>query len=70
LHFMTVNPFYPRYLQKTGNYVAEFVDKVELLQAVRSVIQDTLVVDILQPPHPDLLVQCGLSSSTGGNHES
>jgi hypothetical protein len=70
LHFMTVNPFYPRYLQKTGHYVAEFVDKVELLQSVRSGIQDTLVVDILQPPHPDLLAQCGLSSSTGGNHES
>lgn len=61
LHFMTVNPFYPRYLQKTGQYVAEYVDKMDLLQRVRTAIRDTLVVDILQPPHPDLLAQCGLS---------
>lgn len=66
LHFMTVNPFYPRYLQKTGNYVAEFVDKVKLLQDVQSLITDTQVVDILQPPHPDLLSLCGLSPYSGG----
>ena len=52
---MTVNPFYPRYLQKTGKYTAAFVDKVILLQSVRQFVQHTSVVDILQPPLPDLL---------------
>ena len=55
LYLMTVNPFYPRYLQKTGKYTAAFVDKVVLLQSVRQLVQDTPVVDILQPPLPDLL---------------
>ncbi|MHC1783667.1 MAG: hypothetical protein AB9891_13085 [Anaerolineaceae bacterium] len=55
LTFLTVNPFYPKYLQKTARYVPEFVDKVELLRAVRAVVTHTLVVDVLQPPLPDLL---------------
>ncbi len=55
LYFITVNPFFPRYLQKTARYVPEYVDKVELLHSVRKAIPDTLVVDIFQPPLPDLL---------------
>lgn len=70
LHFMTVNPFYPRYLQKTGSYVAEFIDKVKLLQEVRELITDTPVLDILQPPHPDLLSLCGLSPNLEVKNES
>lgn len=55
LNFITVNPFYPRYLQQTASYVPEFVDKYELLKTVSHQIQTTEVVDILQPPYPDLL---------------
>lgn len=58
LHFMTVNPFYPKYLQKTASYVAQFVDKIDLLDSARRKISRTPVVDILQPPHPDLLSIC------------
>ncbi len=63
LHFMTVNPFYPKYRQKTGSYIAAYVDKKLLLETVRSAIQSTPVVDIYQPPHPDLLAQCGIDSN-------
>jgi len=62
LCFLTVNPFYPQYLQKTGQYIPAFVDKTELLAATRATVQRTAVVDILQPPHPDLLALCGLKS--------
>lgn len=66
LHYMTVNPFYPRYLQKTGAYIAEFVDKLELLRAAREKIAHTMVIDVLQPPHPDLLAQCGFQTISSG----
>jgi len=59
LHFMTVNPFFPRYLQKTSAYVADYVDKVELLEAARSQISFP-VFDIYQPPIPDLLELIGI----------
>lgn len=62
LCFLTVNPFYPQYLQKTGQYIPAFVDKTELLSAARAAVQRTPVVDILQPPHPDLLALCGLQA--------
>lgn len=61
LNFMTVNPFFPRYLQKTASYVADFVDKMQLLQAVKESVRESVVVDILQPPHPDLLDLCHLN---------
>lgn len=60
LHFITVNPFYPRYLQKTGRYLPAYVDKHELLRSARAAVKSTPVVDILQPPHPDLMGLCGL----------
>ncbi len=62
LCFLTVNPFYPQYLQKTGQYIPAFVDKTELLAATRAAVQCTPVVDILQPPHPDLLGLCGMKT--------
>ncbi len=61
LNFMTVNPFYPKYLQKTASYIAEYVDKTELLTSVKESVKNTLVVDILQPPYPDLLKLCNLN---------
>lgn len=66
LHFITVNPFFPKYVQKNGHYVAAYVNKRELLQAARAGISDTLVIDVLQPPHPDLLAQCGLRPDSFG----
>ncbi|HAF62339.1 MAG TPA: hypothetical protein DCK95_08435 [Anaerolineaceae bacterium] len=60
LRFITVNPFFPKYLQKTATYSAEFVDKKLLLQQTRHKILRTPVVDILQLPHPDLLTICQL----------
>ena len=64
LNFITVNPFYPRYLQQTASYVPEFVDKHELLESVRKVIKTTTVIDILQPPYPDPLTLSHLKRST------
>lgn len=66
LHFITVNPFFPKYVQKSGQYVAAYVNKQELLRAAQAGITDTLVIDVLQPPHPDLLAQCGLRPDSFG----
>lgn len=66
LYGMTVNPFYPRYLQKTGQYIPAYVDKIDLLQTCRSLIHATLVLDIYQPPPPDLSSLCGLHLPEGG----
>ncbi len=60
LYFMTVNPFYPEYFQQTASYTARFVDKARLLRSAQEKITYTPVVDILQPPHPDLLSLCAL----------
>ncbi len=61
LLFLTVNPFFPKFLQKTGNYIPAFVDKSELLLSIRNAIKNTPVVDIMQPPHPDLLTLCEIT---------
>lgn len=63
LHFITINPFYPEYLQKTGNYIPAYVDKVHLLRDSRDKIKNTPIMDIFQPPHPDLLSLCGINHS-------
>ncbi len=55
LLFITVNPFYPRYRQRTGGYTAAYVDKTELLSACRAQITHPPVLDVRQPPLPDLL---------------
>lgn len=61
LFFLTVNPFFPRYVQQSGGYVPAWIDKQDLLKTVREAVASTPVVDILQPPLPDLLALCGLS---------
>lgn len=66
LHFITVNPFFPKYVQKSGHFVAAYVNKQDLLQAARSTISHTPVIDVLQPPHPDLLALCGLPPDSFG----
>lgn len=59
--FMTVNPFYPRYLPQTGEYEAAYVNKNALLTAVREKITPHIpVYDIRQPPIPDLLRLVGI----------
>jgi hypothetical protein len=55
VYFQTVNPFYPRYLFRPGEYEAAYVDKYALLAAVRAALPAITVLDILQPPPPDLL---------------
>ncbi|NTV35677.1 MAG: hypothetical protein HGA53_01860, partial [Anaerolineaceae bacterium] len=63
--FLTVNPFYPLYRQKNGQYEAEFVDKLELLKSMQTALPGWPVVDIQQPPLPDLLALAGLKSLKG-----
>jgi len=53
--FMTVNPFYPRYLDRSGTYEAAYVDKQELLAAARRCISEIPVLDVFQPPFPNLI---------------
>ncbi|NPV86099.1 MAG: hypothetical protein HPY45_08835 [Anaerolineae bacterium] len=53
--FMTVNPFYPRYLDRNGMYEAAYVDKRELLAAACNRISEIPVLDIFQPPFPDVI---------------
>lgn len=53
--FVTVNPFYPRYLDQRGTYEAAYVDKHELLATARRHISGVPVVDIFQPPFPDVI---------------
>jgi len=55
LLFMTVNPFYPRYLPYAQAYEPANVNKCELLAAVQDEVPGLPVFDIKQPPGPDLL---------------
>jgi hypothetical protein len=59
--FMTVNPFYPHYHPGSGVYEPAYVDKVALLSTFRSRISKLPVIDILQPPVPDLLALLGVA---------
>lgn len=61
LRYVTVNPFYPRYLQRTGAYQPAYVDKARLLSTFRAQIHSTPVFDLRQPPLPDLLSLAGMS---------
>lgn len=58
LYLLTVNPFYPHYAQKSGQYSPAYVDKIALLETCRRAVKDTPVVDIFSPPYPDLLALC------------
>ncbi len=59
LLFVTVNPFFPRYRQKSGDYEPAFLDRAELLSACRARISNPPVLDVRQPPLPDLLSLIG-----------
>jgi molybdopterin-guanine dinucleotide biosynthesis protein len=61
LLFMTVNPFYPRYLPELRAYAAATVDKYELLAAVQGAVKNIPVFNIKQPPTPNLLPLLGIS---------
>ncbi len=60
LLFVTVNPFYPRYHPKTGDYEPACVDKAELLSTCQARIPCPPVLDVRQPPLPNLLALIGL----------
>jgi len=60
LCMLTVNPFYPDYNQETGAYSPAYVSKEKLLHDMRSEIQEVPVVDVMQPPLPDLLQICNI----------
>lgn len=47
LLLITVNPFYPQYLQKTGSYQSGFIDRISLLKEMRRTVKFTPVFDIL-----------------------
>jgi hypothetical protein len=55
LLFVSLNPFYPRFLPKLKAYEPASVDKEQLLAEVRSRIPGLPVFDIKQPPTPNLL---------------
>lgn len=46
LLFITVNPFYPRFLQSTHQYYKAYLDENELLAAMRAAIPDVPVFNI------------------------
>lgn len=58
---VTVNPFFPKYNPQQFSYQPAFVDKHELLASVRSSVQEKTVIDLMQPPLPDLLEIIGLT---------
>jgi hypothetical protein len=47
LLLITVNPFFPHYLQKTGSYQPGFIDRSSLLKEMRRTVKFTPVFDIL-----------------------
>jgi hypothetical protein len=61
LFCLTVNPFYPRYNAHDGTYHPAYVDKRDLLQSMRAGISSVPVVDVCQPPVPNLLDLCGIT---------
>lgn len=58
IRLITVNPFYPAYNQETGTYSPAYVSKEQLLCDIQTEIHEAPVVDIMQPPLPDLLHIC------------
>lgn len=52
---MTVNPFYPHYFPGEFRYEPSYVDSAELVAAVRQAVPVVPVMDIRQPPQPNLL---------------
>jgi hypothetical protein len=52
---MTVNPFFPRYDPRTFSYQPAMIDAPALLASMRSKLPSLPVIDLMQPPVPDLL---------------
>lgn len=55
LHCLTLNPFYPSYHAATWSYSEKFLDAEALLAAVRAQVTAVPVLNLRQPPIPDLL---------------
>ena len=55
LHCLTLNPFYPSYRAATWSYSEKFLDAEALLAAVRAQVTAVPVLNLRQPPIPDLL---------------
>lgn len=64
VRFLTVNPFFPRYSPKTGEYIAGYLDKADLLKRMRAALPSLPVIDVRQPPLPD--IPALLNSQPGG----
>lgn len=65
VYSLTVNPFYPRYVPQTGAYQPAYIDKVALLAEMRAAGLGVDVIDVRQPPTPDLLRLCHLRPEGG-----
>jgi len=55
LRLVTVNPFYPRYLQRDYRYEAAYVDAERLLASVQGQVTTAPVADLVAHPPADLL---------------
>lgn len=55
LRCLTLNPFYPSYHAATWSYSEQFLDANALLAAVRAQVTAVPVLNLRQPPIPDLL---------------
>ncbi len=55
LRCLTLNPFYPSYHAATWSYSEKFLDAEALLAAVRAQVTSVPVLNLQQPPIPDLL---------------
>jgi len=55
LLFMTVNPFYPRYMQSTHTYEAAYVNASELLHEIEKKVINSPVINVEQITNQNLL---------------
>ncbi len=55
LLFMTVNPFYPRYMQSTHTYTAAYINAAELLDVIQSHVNNTTVINVEETTSSELL---------------
>ena len=55
LLFMTVNPFYPRYIQSTHTYTAAYINAAELLHEIQSHLKNTIIINVEEITSSELL---------------
>lgn len=55
LLFMTVNPFYPRYIQSTHTYTAAYVNAAELLSEIQAHVKNITVINVEETTSSELL---------------